>query len=222
MTITRRLVDKIAICTSRISSNNYMSVSSKDVEAVDVEPGEEVRVMIIRTDLDGDIKPRDRAVYDTTLQKSKQVYVPADVRNKLDLTTGDLVKYIIIPKDAFPGAFNGPVRAALQKFLGSESKIGDTDTSPESEEERGERQTATAEFEAPMQKTGQITVPSDVRDKMALIKGDEVLVQIEWMGEEYFVGELDIGTGYRITIPKGKREEIGLEPGDEPSIKLGV
>lgn len=223
MTISRRLVDKVAVCTSRLSTNNYMSVSSNDVEAVDVEPGEEVRVMLIRTDLNGDIKPVDRAVYDTTLQKSKQVYVPADARDKLDLEGGDLVKYIIIPKDAFPGAFDGPLRAKLKEFFGS-STIGGNgdDAEKEREEERGERQTTTETFEAPMQKTGQVTIPSKVRDRMALLKGDDVLVQVTWLDNEAFLGQKTIGTGYRITINRDERQELGLVPGDEPEIRIGV
>jgi len=73
MTLSRRVVEKVAVCSTRLSTNNYISVSAKDVESVDMEAGDEVRVVLIRTDLDGDVKPRDRAVYENTLQKSNQV-----------------------------------------------------------------------------------------------------------------------------------------------------
>jgi len=217
MTLSRRLVDKIAVCTSRVSSNNYFSVSSKDVRAVDIEPGDELRVVLIRTDLDGDIKPRDRSTYSSTLQKSNQVYVPADVRDKLDLQAGDLVKYIIVAKDSLPGLMDGPIRGKAKELF----ERTDDDTSESDERERPDRQTSSAEFSASMQKTGQVTVPKNVMDKMGLLQGDTVLATISWKGQDISRNK-DIGTGNRITITKSERRELMLEPGDEPDVRIAV
>jgi len=219
MTLSRRVVEKVAVCSTRLSTNNYISVSAKDVESVDMKAGDEVRVVLIRTDLDGDVKPRDRAVYENTLQKSNQVYVPADVRDKLDAQAGDLFKYIIIPKDAFPGLMDGPIRGKAKELFQMD-ETQDSDDGPD-ESERPERQTSNAEFTAPMQQTGQITVPAEVRKKMALMKGDMVLATIRWKGEDISRNK-DIGTGNRITLKKSEREELDLEPGDEPEVRLAV
>jgi len=72
-----------------------------------------------------------------------------------------------------------------------------------------------------MQKTGQVTVPKDVRERMGLLQGDMVLATIQWLGEDISANK-DIGTGNRITINKDEREELGLDPGDEPTIRLAV
>jgi len=221
MTLSRRLVDKIAVCTSRVSTNNYFSVSAKDVEAVDIEAGDELRVVLIRTDLDGEIKPRDRAVYESTLQKSNQVYVPADVRDKLDLQGGDLVKYIIVSKDAFPGLMDGPIRGKAKELFQRTEPEETESSSGGGEQERPERETSSAEFSASMQKTGQVTIPSEVMDKMGLLQGDMVLATVRWKGEDLSRNK-DIGTGNRITITKSEREELGLVPGDDPTIRLAV
>jgi hypothetical protein len=146
MTLSRRFVDKVAICSSRLSSNNYFSVSAKDVEATDIEAGDQVRVVLIRTDLDGDIKPRDRAVYQNTLQKSNQIYVPKDARDKLDLQDGDIIKYIVIPKKAFPGVMDGPLRERFGDIL--EGSVGSDDETESQEQTRPSRDTTSAEFSA--------------------------------------------------------------------------
>ncbi|EGQ44232.1 MAG: hypothetical protein J07AB43_02910 [Candidatus Nanosalina sp. J07AB43] len=219
MTLSRRFVDKVAICSSRLSSNNYFSVSAKDVEATDIEAGDQVRVVLIRTDLDGDIKPRDRAVYQNTLQKSNQIYVPKDARDKLDLQDGDIIKYIVIPKKAFPGVMDGPLRERFGDIL--EGSVGSDDETESQEQTRPSRDTTSAEFSASMQKTGQITVPKSVREDMGLIQGDTVLATIKWQGDDISANK-DIGSGNRIIITKDQRDELGLEPGDEPTIRLAV
>jgi bifunctional DNA-binding transcriptional regulator/antitoxin component of YhaV-PrlF toxin-antitoxin module len=218
MTLSRRLIEQIAICSSRVSANNYFSVTAKDVDSVGIEAGEEVRVILIRTDLEGDLKPRDRDIYTSKLQKSNQVYIPADTRDKLDLETGDIVKYLVMPKDTFPSLMDGPIRGAARDFLEIQEEPDET---PVSEDDRPTRETTSAEFSASMQKTGQITVPKDVRERMGLLQGDMVLATIQWLGEDISANK-DIGTGNRITINKDEREELGLEPGDEPTIRLAV
>lgn len=215
MTLTRRLVQNVAFCTGRVSSNNFFSVSTKEVESAGLEAGQDVRVVLFRTDLEGEVKPRDRHIYNSTLQKSNQVYIPADARDKLDLEPGDYIKYIVIPRSAFPGLRDGPLREFVK------DNVGASDDDDSQEQERPERETNSAEFTASMQKTGQITIPADVMDRMGLIQGDQVLATVEWTGDELNANK-EIGTGNRITIRKAEREKLSLEPGDSPDVRLAV
>jgi bifunctional DNA-binding transcriptional regulator/antitoxin component of YhaV-PrlF toxin-antitoxin module len=217
MTLSRRLVDNIAICSARVSANNYFTVSAQDVDSVGLEHGEEVRVVLVRTDLNGDVKPRDRDSYKSTLQKSNQVYIPASTRDKLDLGAGDIVKYVVISESTFPSLKDGPLRGKVSEFFEVTEAEDETDT----EQSRPERDTSSAEFSSSMQKTGQTTVPAEVMEKMGLLEGDTVLATIKWQGED-ISGNKDIGTGNRITITKSERDELGLEPGDEPTVRLAV
>jgi bifunctional DNA-binding transcriptional regulator/antitoxin component of YhaV-PrlF toxin-antitoxin module len=215
MTLTRRLVENVAFCTGRLSSNNFFSVSANDVRAANLEAGEEMRVILIRTDINGNIQPRDRAVYSASFQKSNQLYVPKDVRDKLDLEDGDLIKYFVIPQSAFPGIRDGPLREYLKDNVGASPEVEET----QEQDERPERETSRAEFSGSMQKTGQVTVPASVMDKMGLVQGDQVLATIEWLDDDISSNK-QIGTGNRITITKDERSELGLEPGDTPSISI--
>lgn len=215
VTIQRQIFDRIAVCSARVSANNYFSVSKKDVESSTLEPGDQLRIRITRTDLDRKIKPMDSYTYSNTLQKSNQVYLPSDARDKLDLETGDIIKYAIIPKKSFPGFNEGPLRDRVKDlFAGSEDE-------PEQDEtQRPEGETTSATFEnSTMQKTGQVTVPSEIMKKVGLLQGDTVLATIKWQGEDISVNK-DIGTGNRITISKDEREQLGLEPGDEPTVRI--
>lgn len=214
MTVTRRLFNRVAVCSSRLSSNNYFSVRNRDIESTNLEAGDEVRVMLIDAEVD-EFKPRDRDVYSSTLQKSNQVYVPKATREKLDLEGGDLVKYLVVPTDSFPGIQDGPLRDAAQDAIN-----GDEDD-PDEEPQRPERETTNATFSAPMQKTGQVTVPANTMDKMGLVQGDQITATVEHEGDDSTF-TTQIGTGNRMLIPKNEREELGLESGDEPEIRIAV
>lgn len=214
MSLQGQLFERFAVCSARVAANNYFSVAKSDIETTDLEAGDNVRVMLIKPDPDNQIQGRDRDVYDNTLQKSNQVYIPKDTREKLDLETGDNVKYIVVPKKSFPGLQDGPVREKAKEVINGGSE-------DETEIERPERETSSATFTGPMQKTGQVTVPSDVMDRMGLLQGDTVLATIMWQGEDISRNK-DIGTGNRITINKDEREELGLEPGDEPQVRIAV
>jgi len=72
-----------------------------------------------------------------------------------------------------------------------------------------------------MQKTGQVTVPAEIRDKMAVSSGDTVLATIEWQGDDTSFN-VDIDSRNRITIPKSERNKLGLEAGDKPKVTLAV
>jgi bifunctional DNA-binding transcriptional regulator/antitoxin component of YhaV-PrlF toxin-antitoxin module len=218
VTIQRQLLDRVALCSARVSANNYFSVTKKDVESTALEAGDEVRVRLSRTDLDRDLQPRDSDVYDSTLQKSNQVYIPADTRDKLDLETGDIVKYIVVPSKAFPGFKDGPLRNKAKDIVngGSEEETEDGGTERPERESMSETITGMS-----MQKTGQVTVPADTMDKMGLLQGDTVFVMIKWQ-DESLTANKDIGTGNRITINKEERNELGIEPGDEPTMRISV
>jgi len=216
MTLTRRALDKIAICSSRLSANNYISVAKKDFKTLDVQPQDEVRVFLIRSDLNRELKPNDRASYKTTLTKSSQVYCPKDVRDQLELETGDLVKYIIIPGNEFPGLSDGPIRDKFRQLFTSTS-VEDDQRDPERERPNATQGSAT--FSNKMQVTGQVTVPSDIMEALGLIEGDTTSFMIKNPnnGETLQVSK-QIGTGKRITIVKDEREDLGLTKGDEPQI----
>lgn len=216
MTLQRQLFNRVAICSGRVAANNYFSVTQKDIDSTSLEPGDNVRVRISRADLDRELTPRDSDIYDSTLQKSNQIYIPKDTREKLELETGDIIKYIAIPSDSFPGLKDGPVRERAKNL------VTDDGDETETESERPERQTTSAVVDSStMQKTGQVTIPADTIDKMGLIQGDTVLTTIKWRGEDVTANK-DIGTGNRITIKSDEREKLDIEPGDEPTIRLAV
>jgi AbrB family looped-hinge helix DNA binding protein len=221
MSLTRRALNKMAFCSSRLSKNNYISVSKKDFKTIDIQPNDEVRVLLIRSDLrDEDLKPRDKATYKTTLAKSSQIYCPKDVREKLDLKPGDTVRYFIIPAAEFPGLQDGPIRDKLRSVFKTVDSGGEAKFD---EQERPKRKANMGSFSAKMATTGQVTVPAEVRNKLGLIQGDTIntLIKNPENGETVSV-PLTIGTGNRITITKQEREEIGLEKGDEPEIRIMV
>jgi len=203
MTIQSRVFDRLAVCSARVTANNYFSVSKTDIESTDMEPGDQIRVRLSRTDKAG---PTDSDIYETSLQKSNQLYIPKDTREKLDLEAGDTIKYIAIPKKSFPGLSDGPVRDKLR---------GD-DTPPE--EERPEREANSDTFSSSsMQKTGQLTVPADTMDTLGLLEGDDVSLIVSWEDRKINATKR-IGTGKRITLSKEERQELGIEPGDEPEV----
>lgn len=216
MTVQGEVFERIAICTGRLAANNYFSVTQKDIDSTILEAGDELRVRVTKTNPNSSVDgPRDSDIYDATLQKSNQVFVPKSTRQKLDLETGDLLKYIVVPKKAFPGLQDGPVRDKARNVING-------GTESEQETDRPERETSSAEFSnRPMASTGQVTIPAEIMDKMGLMQGDLVMATIEWQGEDVTVNK-NIGTGNRITIGKDQREELGLEKGDKPKIRLAV
>lgn len=216
MTLQGQMFERVAICTSRVAANDYFSVTQKDIDSTTLEAGDNVRVRVTKVDLDRQIQPRDSDIYDSTLQKSNQIYIPKDTRDKLDLQTGDLIKYVVIPKKSFPGIQDGPVRDKAKQVVN-----GGSEDEEEQEDDRPERETSNATFSGPMATTGQVTVPADVMDKMGLLQGDTVLATIMWQGDD-LTRNKDIGTGNRITINKDEREQLGLEKGDTPQIRLAV
>jgi bifunctional DNA-binding transcriptional regulator/antitoxin component of YhaV-PrlF toxin-antitoxin module len=216
MTLQRQLFNRIAICSARVAANNYFSVTQKDIDSTNLEPGDNVRVRINRTDVNGGLKPRDSDIYDSTLQKSNQIYIPKDTREKLDLETGDIIKYIAVPSDSFPGLRDGPVRERAKNLATNNGNETET------ESERPDRESTSEVVDSSsMQKTGQVTIPASTIDKMGLLQGDTVLTAVKWEGETV-TSNKDIGTGNRITINKDERNRLGIEPGDEPTIRISV
>jgi len=210
MTVQGQVFKRFATCSARVSANNMFTVSKRDVQTTNLEPGDDVRVLIIEMEGEStEPDPIDRDVFEGTLQSTNQITIPKDTVGKLDLDTGDMIRYIVVPKKSFPGLRDGPVRNRV-KSSGSEQM-----------QESVQRETTTDSFSRPMQKTGQVTVPADTMDKMALTQGDVVIVTIMGKGEDTTVNK-EIGTGNRITISQDERDELGLEPGDEPLIEIAV
>lgn len=196
------------MCRARVAANQTFTISSKDLEGSEVNAGDAVRVLVTKDEKKRNFRPRDRDIFDTTVQKTGQIRLPNDTVNKLNIETGDTIQYLVVPKHSFPGIEDGPVREAISGGEAGEQM------------ERPERESTQETFsDKPMQKTGQITVPSEIMDKMGLLQGDSVTATIEWQGESETL-TLDIGTGHRITIPKDTRDNLGLEPGDQPTITL--
>lgn len=216
MTIQGQVFERTAVCTARVQSNNRFSISSTELEASTLEVGDEVRVMLFNVDGEENIRPIDRDVYETTIRKSKQVYIPTDTYDKLDLQKGDVIRYVIIPKKSFPGVTDGPIRDKAKKAVG----IGDSET--EESTEQIERETTSATFkDVKMQKTGQLTIPADVRDKLVLEQGDDVSVTVVWEGNDISTIK-EIGTGNRITLTQDERDRLGIQPKDEPLVRVSV
>jgi len=217
MTVQRQIFSRIATCKAKLAQNNTITVDSEDREATNVEPGDQVRVRLTRTDLGSTVKPRDSDFFDTTVQKTHQIYVPLDTIQKLDLEAGDIVHYVVVPKKSFPGLQDGPVRNVIKS---TQSRQGEAETI--SVEPEQTRETSNAEYQGnKMQKTGQVTVPAEIRDKMAVSSGDTVLATIEWQGDDTSFN-VDIDSRNRITIPKSERNKLGLEAGDKPKVTLAV
>jgi len=220
MSLTRRALSKMAFCTSRLGANNYINVSAKDVKTLDINYNEEMRVLLVRADLSQrDLQPRDRATYITTLAKSDQFYCPKDVREKMELDTGDLVKYLLIPADEFPGLNDGPVRDKLRSVFTDV----EADEPEYPDEDRPSRDTEMVSFEATMENSGQITISKQYMDALGLIKGDtiDIIVKNPENGEAEDMS-LEIGTGNRVTVQKPERETLGLEQPDRPDVQVLV
>lgn len=211
----------MAFCSSRLAANNYITVTGKDTKVTTLQPNEDVRVLLVRADLsEGEIKPRDRATYMTTLTKSGQIYCPVDVRDKLDLEEGDLVRYVIIPADEIPGVSDGPIRSRLrQVFSGVERE----DEPKFEEQDRPTRETETATFNATMENSGQVTIKEKYMDALGLIRGDtvDVIVKNPETGEAEDMS-LQIGTGNRVTVNIEEREMLGLEEPNRPEVQMLV
>lgn len=207
MTLEKRLVNRVAVCKARLAKNNTITIKPEDVETIGAEPGDTMRTRVTKVDTEREVEVIDSDVFEAPLQKTRQLTVPSNTREKLGLQPGDLLQYITFPTKNFPGLDDGPVRDRIRGRV--------------QERERPERESMRETFTAPMQQTGQVTVPSDVMDDMGLLQGDVVTAEIEWQGESE-IETLEIGTGNRITIPKSTREDLGLESGDEPTITLTV
>lgn len=232
MSLTRRALSKMAFCTTRLGANNYISISAKDVKTLDIDYNESVRVLLVRADLSRrDFKPRDRATYSTTLAKSDQVLVPKDVREKMDIETGDLLKYLLIPGDTIPGVEDGPIRSSL------ESVFDRLDTDPQGVDGPGGRKPGEVDKDRPereteiiskqgvtMENTGQIRIGKKNMEKLGLLKGDTVNVTVQnpETGETTEDLPLEVGSGTRVTVGKATRESMGLEEPDRPKVNIFV
>jgi len=212
MTLSGQLFRRGAICSAVMEGQNMFSMSEQDLESSAAEIGDQVRVGVLKRGSDDTIKALDRQIFTKTLMPGGQIMVPNDAANALDLEVEDSINYIVVPKSSFPSISTGPVR---DRVSGDDNDAEDI--------ERGERQETQATFQGPkMRQTGQIKVPGEVQDSLALLRGDPVTVQVESEGQQSEVFNSTFGSGDRITIRSATREKLGLETGDEPSVTVGV
>lgn len=212
MTLSGQLFRRGAICSAVMEGQNMFSMNDEDLDSSAAEVGDQVRVGVLKRGSDDTIKALDRQIFTTTLMPGGQIMVPNDAANTLDLEVEDSINYIVVPKSSFPSISTGPVR---DRVAGDDNDAEDI--------ERGEREETEARFQGPkMRQTGQIKVPGEVQDSLALLRGDPVTIQVEWEGQQSEVFNSTFGSGDRITIRSVTRDKLGLETGDEPTVIIGV
>mgnify|MGYP002760840167 CR=1 FL=1 len=219
MSTLSRLIDNVAVCSARLSANSYISISANDLKFTNMEPGDELRVVLIKAGKPT-ITQKDTYTYINSLQKSNQVYVPKGAKEALDLQTGDIIRYIAFSRENIPRISTGPLRKIIEKARDED----DVSTTSSNIGARPERESTTDNFTANMFVTGQFTVPADTMDKLGLIQGDSVMLTVthstEATGQASF--ESDIGSSNRALIPKEQRDKLELEKGDEVNVEITV
>lgn len=203
MDLPGNIFKNFAICKARVNNNNTFTIGKANREGTDMSLGEEVYVRVLKINRENFLRTRDVEYFTTTIQKTGQIHIPNEVMRDLDLDHGEIVGYTAISASKVPGISNGPVRERVKK---------------ETPVDKRKRESNSETFTGPMASTGQITVPSDVREKMNIKQGDPITINID--GEK--TTTVKIGTGNRITITKSVRDELGLEKGDEPEIEVIV
>lgn len=198
-----------AVCTTFVQSRNRFTVQQNVREAAGISSGDAVRVLIRNTDSERLIKMLDSATFTGTVHGRGQVQIPSNIVSQLQLEEGSRIQYVVLKTDKVPGASGGPVREAA-------------DPTPVEDRPRDE---SIMTFEARMAKTGQFTVPADIREDMNIKKGDSGILMSVQDPDDPSTEEVDtvsIGTGNRVTIKKSIREELGIEPNSDVTVTLGV
>jgi len=212
MTLSGQLFRIGAICSATVDEQNMFTMSDDDLESSSAEVGDSVRVAVFKRGSSDSIKALDRQLFTTSVLPNGQIMIPNDAANALDLEGGDSISYALAPKDKFPSLSDGPVRSRVR---GDDNDAEDI--------ERGERTDTEGTFQGPkMRQTGQIKVPGEIQDRLALIQGDKVSASVEHDGQESDVFQTTFGTGDRITINSATRDKLGLESGDMPTISVSV
>jgi len=212
MTLSGQLFRIGAICSATVDEQNMFTMKDDDLESSSAEVGDSVRVAVFKRGSSDSIKALDRQMFTTSVLPNGQIMIPNDAANALELEGGDSISYVVAPKDKFPSVSNGPVR---ERVRGNDNDAEDI--------ERGERTDTEATFQGPkMRQTGQIKVPGEVQDRLALIQGDPVSAKVEHDGDMSDVFQTTFGSGDRITINTDTRETLGLESGDQPSVSISV
>jgi len=212
MTLAGQLMRIGAVCSATVDEQNMFTMKEDDLKSSSAEVGDSVRVVVFKRGSEDSIKALDRQTFTTSVLPNGQIMIPNDAANNLDLEAEDSISYVVAPKDKFPSISDGPVRS---KVRGDNNDAQDV--------ERGEREDTEATFQGPkMRQTGQIRVPGEVQDRLALIQGDSVSAKVEYEGEMSDVFETTFGTGDRITINTETREMLGLDSGDKPTVSISV
>lgn len=209
MSLRKHIFKNAAMCKAKVNKNQTFTIGATNREASNIEIGDEVRVRLINVSTEKFVKARDMDTFKAPIQKTGQIHIPKDTMDNLNLRAGDFISYIAIPTKRLPSPSNGPVRERMSDERDSQS-VHDRD-----------RQSEKETFEVTMAKTGQFTVPSEVRDKMNVMMDDPVLVVAEYNGNRV-IFESEIRTGNRVTIRKEHREKLDAEGGDEIEVTLGL
>lgn len=220
MSTLSRLIDNVAVCSARLSANSYISITANDLKFTNMEPGDELRVVLIKAGKPK-ITQKDTYTYINTLQKSNQVYVPKGAKEALDLQTGDIVRYIAFSRENIPRISTGPLRKIIENARDEDDISTTSNTNINA---RPERESTTDKFTATMFEGGQFTVFADTMDKLGLLQGDTVMLTVshstEATGQASF--ESDIGSSNRAFIPKEQRDKLELEKGDKINVEITV
>jgi len=216
-----RLLSEAGVCHSVVDDNNMFTIKQGDIEQTNLSVGDPVQVIVVKTTSDEkDISLTERLKkaansnrFSGTILPNNEVMIDNQVANALDLENGDKITYLVLPStDDIPTLKGGFLR----------NKLSGSDNDAEGIE-RPDREAFEATYSGmSMASTGQITVPSSVRDKLGLISGDFVDVSVEHEGQQSKMFSPKVDTQNRITVTNEVMENLGLEQGDKPTIHINV
>jgi len=215
MTIQRQLLNRAAICTTTMIDNQTFTLSEDDINASNIEVGDELTIALTRTDVGTNIKPNDREIFTSVLAPNGLIVVPNSVSESLELEADSKVKFVAVPNKNIPGPSNGPIR----------DRLSGGDEEPDEEMTRPERTSTEATFSGVnMRQTGQISIPNEIMGELGLIPGDKVRVLAEYEGNQAVDTRGIQQTRNRVQITKAMQRELGIEQpkGKQPRITIQV
>lgn len=215
MSLLGKAFSQAALCTAEIEEDNTISLSQSNIETSAIGgPGSSIRVRLFNRSPEDTVKPLDSDTFNGQLLPGNKVLIDPGVMSNLDLEEGDIVSYLIIGADTLPGLFDGPLRATVQ---GDDNEVS-------KEERRGERDATQATYTATMRQTGQVNIPADVRESLALLPGDDIHVVVEYEGSELSYDSNVQTKGRRFGINKEQRQQLGLEEvkNEKPEVTVNI
>lgn len=224
---------RAGICNAEIQEGPVFTIKQEDIDKVGLEGNTQVEVIIVRVNPNEEEENLIKSTSDLLssnrfssmfMGATNQIPIPNEVDNSLDLSVGDKISYVVFPKDNVPSLKSGPVR---NQVSGTNDKTDPVDIDPSDREEME------AEYQGvKMRQTGQIKVPGEVRDRLAIVPGKPPLrVEVSHEGESGVFTTTLNQTGNRITIPKDVRLQTGLQKDPDarksnvdarPSVQISV